>query len=195
MRVPFTWRPTGWFMIGWSAEIAPGTVKPMQYFGQHLVAYRSKEGELHVLDAHCLHLGAHLGHGGKVNGDCIQCPYHGWGWGPDGENQYIPYEDRPNKSKKLRSWPVKERHECVWIRHDPAGGSPRWDIPDIWSVVAHLPGKQEDYYRTYPELSIKYEHEPASTTAWRSGQRPSTTRPPICSTRSGCRGRRATTRG
>src|SRR2546421_234852 len=106
MKVPFTWRPTGWFMIGWSSEFPQGTVKPLKYFGQDLVAYRTEEGSLHVLDAHCPHLGAHIGHGGKVNGDCVECPYHGWGYGPDGVNRYIPYEDRPNVSKKLRSWPV-----------------------------------------------------------------------------------------
>ena len=27
MRFPFTWRPTGWFMIGWSEEFAPGAVR------------------------------------------------------------------------------------------------------------------------------------------------------------------------
>ncbi len=160
MKVPFTWRPTGWFMIGWSADIAPGTSKPMQYFGQHLVAYRTEEGVLHVLDAHCLHLGAHLGHHGKVNGDCIECPYHGWGWGPDGENKYIPYEDRPNVSKRLRSWVVDERHECIFMWHDPAGGPPRWEMPDIWSIVPSIPGREEDYYRAFPEVSVKYEREP-----------------------------------
>ncbi|MGD9794801.1 MAG: Rieske 2Fe-2S domain-containing protein, partial [Acidimicrobiia bacterium] len=53
-------KPTGWFNIGWSAEIAPGGVKPMRYFGHDLVAFRSTTGELSVLDAHCRHLGAHL---------------------------------------------------------------------------------------------------------------------------------------
>lgn len=35
MKVPFTWKPTGWFMVGWSAEIPTGTVKPLKYFGGH----------------------------------------------------------------------------------------------------------------------------------------------------------------
>ena len=160
MKVPFTWRPTGWFMVGWSADFAVGTATALHYFGQQLVAYRTEGGELHVLDAHCLHLGAHLGHGGKVNGDCIECPYHGWGWGPDGVNRYIPYEDRPNVSKRLRSWPIREQHECVFLWHDPAGGPPRWDLPNVFDFVAHLPGAPEDYYRAYPEMSVKYDREP-----------------------------------
>ena len=53
---------------------------------QDLVAYRGDGGELHVLDAHCPHFGAHIGHGGRVVGDCVTCPYHGWEWGADGVN-------------------------------------------------------------------------------------------------------------
>lgn len=160
MKVPFTWQPTGWFMIGWSADFPAGTSRPLEYLGHHLVAYRTDEGALHVLDAHCPHLGAHLGHGGKVNGDCIECPYHGWGYGPDGINRYIPYEDRPNVSKRLRAWPVDERHECVFVWHDPQGGPPRWELPDLWTFGPALGSSPDAYYRAYPEMSVRYDREP-----------------------------------
>ena len=160
VKVPFTWKPTGWFMVGWSAEIAVGAAKPLEYFGRHLVAYRTDTGVLHVLDAHCPHLGAHLGHHGTVNGDCIECPYHGWGWGPDGTNRYIPYEDRPNPSKTIRTWPVLEQHECIFVWHAPDASAPRWDLPSPFDVVPELPSEASDFYRAYPELSIKYEREP-----------------------------------
>ena len=84
MKAPFTWKVTGWFMVGWSPEFPTGEVRPLQYFGEDLVAYRDEQGELHVLEAHCKHLGAHIGHGGKVVGDCVECRFHGWRWGPDG---------------------------------------------------------------------------------------------------------------
>lgn len=160
MKVPFTWKPTGWFMVAWSDEIPVGSVKPLRYFGGHQVAYRTEDGVLHVLDAHCPHLGAHLGHGGKVQGDCIVCPYHGWGYGSDGVNKFIPYEDRPNVSHSLRVWPVAEQHECVFVWHDPAGGPPRWEMPNLFTAIEHLPSQPGDYYRAYPEMSVKYEREP-----------------------------------
>jgi 3-ketosteroid 9alpha-monooxygenase subunit A len=160
VRFPFTWRPTGWFMIGWSAQFTVGTVTPLKYFGRHLVAYRTEESELVVLDAHCPHMGAHLGHGGSVQGDCIACPYHGWTWGPDGANREIPYEDRPNPSKRIRSWTVVEQHECAYIWHDPNGRPPRWDLPSVFSAFDGETADASDYYRAFPELSVKYEREP-----------------------------------
>jgi len=160
MQVPFTWRPTGWFMVGWSADFASGTAKPLKYFGGDQVAYREASGELHILDAHCPHLGAHLGHGGKVKDDCVVCPYHGWGYGPDGVNRFIPYEDRPNVSHSLKVWPLVEQHGCVWVWHDPVGGPPRWEMPDLFTMLPEVPGSEEMYYPPYPTLSVKYESEP-----------------------------------
>ena len=133
MKVPFTWKVTGWFMVGWSAEFAAGEVRPLRYFGEDLVAYRDESGELHVLSAHCRHLGAHIGHGGKVVGDCVECPFHGWRWGPDGTNRYIPYQpDRPNKALRLRVYPVREQYGCVFVWHQPDGKDPQWEMPDIF---------------------------------------------------------------
>lgn len=160
MQVPFSWKPTGWFMIGWSAEFPTGDVRPLQYFGEDLVAYRDEEGALHLLNAHCLHLGAHIGHGGKVVGDCVECPYHGWGWGPDGVNRYIPYEDRPNRSKQLRSWPVMEQYDCVFVWQHPHGDPPKWEMPDIFTSFPQFETDPAAYYRPYPEMSRRADREP-----------------------------------
>ncbi|MBL7498670.1 Rieske (2Fe-2S) protein [Frankia sp. CNm7] len=160
MKVPFTWKPTGWFMIGWSLDFPTGQVRSLRYFGEDLVAYRDDNGELHVLAAHCRHLGAHLGHGGKVNGDCIECPFHGWGWGPDGRNRYIPYQDQPNRGAQLRVWPVREQHGCVFVWHQPHGEEPRWEMPDIFTVFPQFETDPAAYYPPSPAMSRKQEREP-----------------------------------
>lgn len=160
MEVPFTWRPTGWFQVLWSGELGVGEVRPMQWFGQHLVAYRDEGGVAHVLDAHCPHLGAHLGFGGTVKGECVICPYHGWGWGPDGMNQFIPYEDRPNRSQGLRVWPVKEQCGIIFMWQHPEGLPPSWDLPTVFDAFPNQPATEDDYYRAYPELTDRWEREP-----------------------------------
>ena len=161
MKVPFTWKVTGWFMVGWSAEFPQGEVRPLRYFGDDLVAYRDDSGELHVLQAHCRHLGAHIGHGGKVVGDCVECPFHGWRWGPDGTNRYIPYQpDRPNRALKLRVYPVNEQHGCVFVWHQPQGKEPQWEMPDIFTSFPQFETDPSAYYRPYPEFSRRTENEP-----------------------------------
>ncbi|MGW0044890.1 Rieske 2Fe-2S domain-containing protein [Rhodococcus sp. NPDC003348] len=161
MKVPFTWKVTGWFVIGWSAEFPTGESRALHYFGEDLVAYRDEAGDLHVMTAHCKHLGAHLGHGGKVVGDCIECPFHGWRWGPDGSNKYIPYQpDRPNRTQKLRVYPVEEQHGVVFMWYQPQGGAPQWKLPDIFTKFPEFESGPDSYYRPFPEFSRRAEREP-----------------------------------
>ncbi|MEZ0049062.1 3-ketosteroid 9alpha-monooxygenase subunit A [Mycobacterium sp. MAA66] len=156
MKVPFTWKVTGWFMIGWSAEFTVGQTTALHFFGEDMAAYRDQNGELHLLEAHCKHLGAHIGHGGKVVGDCIECPFHGWRWGPDGTNRHIPYQpDRPNRALTLRSYPVKEQHGCVFMWYQPNGEPPQWDLPDIFLKFPQFDTDPNHYYRPYPEFSSR----------------------------------------
>src|SRR5262245_36038191 len=70
--------PRGWFMVCYSDELPVGETRPLRYFGQHLAAYRGEDGQVRVLDAHCPHMGAHLGVKGVVIGNLIACPFHGW---------------------------------------------------------------------------------------------------------------------
>ncbi|MGV0654431.1 Rieske 2Fe-2S domain-containing protein [Mycolicibacterium thermoresistibile] len=122
--------PTGWFQVAWSADIGERAVVPLHYFGRDLVAFRAADGKVNVLDAYCQHLGANLAHGGCVVDDGIQCPFHGWVWDGEGRNVSIPYEKRPNRGRRIRSYPVTEKNECVYIWHDVAGREPQWEVPD-----------------------------------------------------------------
>src|SRR5262249_47971167 len=70
--------PFGWFAVAYSDELGAGQVKALRYFGRELVLWRGEDGTARLLDAYCRHLGAHLGHGGRVNGNDIECPFHAW---------------------------------------------------------------------------------------------------------------------
>lgn len=160
MKVPFTWKPTGWFQIGWSPEFPESEPRPIHYFGEDLVAYRTRDGSLHVLEGHCQHLGAHLGYGGKVVGDCLECPFHGWQWGPDGYNAAIPGRDRPNRSRRLRVWPVVEQYGLVFLWHHPHGEPPAWEMLDIFDCFSDLGAPPEAYYTPYPRFVRRDGPEP-----------------------------------
>ena len=122
--------PSGWFQIGYSDRVKPGDVVPLKYFGRDLVMFRTEEGELSVLDAFCPHLGAHLGHGGKVRGSEIECPFHAWRFATDGKCTAVPYASHQPRKASVGSWRVKELANMVFCWHHPEGKAPDWDIPD-----------------------------------------------------------------
>ncbi|MHB8671400.1 MAG: Rieske 2Fe-2S domain-containing protein, partial [Acidimicrobiales bacterium] len=76
-RFPFP-IPFGWFHVAYPDEIPPGQVLPLRYFARDLVIWRDSGGAPHLMDAFCPHLGAHLGHGGTVDGAELVCPFHAW---------------------------------------------------------------------------------------------------------------------
>lgn len=128
-------RPTGWFQVAWSTDLAPGDVMSLNYFGLEMVAFRDLDGMVSVLDAHCQHLGANLAVGGCVVEGGIQCPFHGWIWSGQGRNVCIPYEDRPNRGRRMRSYPVTELNECIYIWHDVKRRDPLWQVPAALDVL------------------------------------------------------------
>jgi len=130
-RFPFTSYPTGWFRIGTSTALRIGDIQSLRYFGRDLVLFRTKDGNPHLLEAHCAHLGAHLGVGGCVNGNTIQCPMHGWQWNGKGVCEAIPSEHKKLPSAKMRDWPIREANGQIMAWHDEHGGMPAWEPPQL----------------------------------------------------------------
>lgn len=126
-RFPFP-VPKGWFAVAWSDELAVGAVRSLRYFARDLVLFRVEDGAAHVLDAHCPHLGAHLG-GGRVEGATVVCPFHGWRWDGAGRCTGIPYTDRIPPKARMRAWPIVEHSGSIFAWHDPAGGAPGFEVP------------------------------------------------------------------
>ena len=157
---PLSMRPTGWFQVAWSDELAVGDVRTMKYFGEELIAWRAQSGRVTVMAAYCEHLGAHLGFGGHVEGEVIQCPFHGWQWNAEGRNVCIPYEDRPNRGRRMTTYPVVERNESIYMWHDIEGRAPFFDAPDVFasfgdgSAAGYYP--QQRLYRQTLELHPQY---------------------------------------
>ena len=130
-RFPFP-VPFGWFCIGEPVDFPVQSAKPAFYWDRHLVIWRDDADALHVQDAFCPHLGAHLGHGGTVSDGCITCPFHGWRYDGDGTNVEIPYSDRVNRKAKLRTFPTVERNglSFAWY-HPDESVAPMWEVPEI----------------------------------------------------------------
>ena len=166
-RFPFP-IPFGWFCVGYPDEFPAGQAKALYYFASHLVGWRDHDGELHVQDAFCPHLGAHLGHGGTVEeAGCITCPFHGWKFGADGTNVEIPYSERVNKKARLRTYPVVERNglTMVWY-HPDESVEPMWDLPAFpefedepgWSAVVNTSYEIDTTWQEMAENGVDSAH-------------------------------------
>jgi len=143
-RYPFPASPNGWFSVGAAADLGPREVKSAKYFDRELVLFRGEDGRARVFDAHCPHLGAHLGVGGRVCGDGIACPFHGWRFDGEGQLVEVPRLDRPPRAS-AHAWPVCERNGRIFVWHHAADEPPSYDI-------------------------IEYRHDEASWTPWRNNR-------------------------
>ena len=126
-RYPFPAVPNGWFSVGTGADLAVGDVRPVSYLERDLVLFRGEDGDARVFDAHCPHLGANLGVGGRVCGDGIACPFHGWRFDGDGHLVEVPGVDRTPRAA-ARTWRVCERNGHIFVWHHAGGISPSYEV-------------------------------------------------------------------
>lgn len=121
--------PVGWFVVAFAHELEAGAPRALRYFGRDLVLFRDAEGAPALLDAHCPHLGAHLGVGGKVQGGVIECPFHAWRFDRTGQCVAVPYASSIPKRAQIRSYPTLERNGLVFAFYAPDERAPTYDIP------------------------------------------------------------------
>src|SRR3546814_8155693 len=80
-------------------------------------------------------LGAHMGHGGKVCGEHLRCPFHHWEYNTEGWCKNIPYAKvTPPIVKKqaiLRTLPMVEKYGMMWAWYHPLCEAPNWELPYI----------------------------------------------------------------
>jgi nitrite reductase/ring-hydroxylating ferredoxin subunit len=126
-RYPFPASPNGWFGIGACEDLAVGDVQAVRYLGRDLALFRGGDGTARVFTAHCPHLGAHLGVGGRVCGDGIACPFHGWRFDGDGALVEVPGLDRPPRAG-AKAWQVCECNGRIFVWHHADDAPPSFDV-------------------------------------------------------------------
>jgi 3-ketosteroid 9alpha-monooxygenase subunit A len=121
----------GWYLISWSTDLKPGGVMPLRYFGRDYVLFRGEDGQPTLLDAHCPHLGAHLGYGGHVEGNDIVCPFHAWRFASSGRCTDVPYASRIPPRAAVHAHPVQEHSGMILACFGPEGFEPDYEVPAI----------------------------------------------------------------
>jgi phenylpropionate dioxygenase-like ring-hydroxylating dioxygenase large terminal subunit len=121
--------PMGWYSVARSHELLVGEVKRVQSFEREFALYRTRSGKAVLQDAYCPHLGAHLGVEGRVVGEGIRCPFHGWRFNDQGACDHIPYCDEIPERARIRTWHVEEKNGEVYVWFHPENTMPQWELP------------------------------------------------------------------
>jgi len=118
-----------WHPVGASERV---TSKPqrVKLLGEELVLYRGASG-LALMELRCAHRRVALDHG-RVEGDCIRCPYHGWLYERTGQCLEQPAEPEGSSFKekiRLGAYQVQEVGGLVfaYLGPEPAPLLPHYD--------------------------------------------------------------------
>ena len=125
-----------WYPIALSQEITNDEPLEVDIMSLKFVAFRDTAGKAHVLSNTCIHRGGSLA-GGKVKGDCVACPYHGWEFNGDGQCMYLPTNPLDTKlpaRAKVDSYPTQERYGIVFAFLGDLGENER---PPLYDIVEY----------------------------------------------------------
>lgn len=125
--------PYGWYCLGRSSDIDSGELLTKKLGEQEVVLFRTTSGKLNAIEAYCPHLGAHLGHGGSVEGEDIKCPFHGFCFNGFGNCTKTGYGTKPPPTAKAKTWHVRDKNGFILVYHSSNEEEPQWEVPDIES--------------------------------------------------------------
>jgi phenylpropionate dioxygenase-like ring-hydroxylating dioxygenase large terminal subunit len=121
-----------WYPMATSEELQDKPLK-VRALGQDFVVFRGEDGKAKCLSNTCTHRGGSLS-GGKIKGNCIQCPYHGWEFDEEGCVNRIPsLGPNPKIPSRTRidAYPVDEKHGLVFAFLGDLSESERPPIIDV----------------------------------------------------------------
>lgn len=159
--------PNGWYAVCSLEDLRKQKVFPIKSLGRDMVAFQTESGAISVLDAHCPHQGAHLGHGGTIKGETIECPFHKWGFDRSGKCQNVPYSKCVPKGKKsqLHAYPTVERLGMVVIYYSEDYSAPTWEIPQFsddlqgnWTKITYSKMMIKTHIQELAENGIDTQH-------------------------------------
>ncbi|MEY4760774.1 MAG: vanillate monooxygenase [Pseudomonadota bacterium] len=118
-----------WYVAAWDEELLRGKLLNRRLLGESIVLFRDSKGAVSALQDRCPHRFAPL-RMGSLDGDVLQCRYHGLKFNGSGECVHNPHGAVP-RAARVTTYPVVERHSVVWIwMGDPDKADPD-SIPDF----------------------------------------------------------------
>jgi vanillate O-demethylase monooxygenase subunit len=102
-----------WYVAAWADEIVHAPLA-RTLLGEPIVLFRDRTGTVGALEDRCCHRGTPLRFGEVVESG-LQCGYHGLVFDCAGSCVSIPGQAKIPAKARVRSYPVVEKDEFVWI--------------------------------------------------------------------------------
>lgn len=118
-----------WYASAWSAELGR-ELQPRTICNIPMVQYRRLDGAPVVLEDACWHRLLPLSMG-KLEGDDVECGYHGLVFNASGKCIHMPDGQEPPPRACVRTFPVIERHGLIWIWPGDAALADADKVPDL----------------------------------------------------------------
>ncbi len=141
-----------WYVAAWDHEVRRQELFRRRICNQPVVLYRREDGNPVALEDRCCHRHMPLSEG-KLRGDNVECAYHGLTFNPSGTCIRIPSQKVIPPEAHVRSYPVVEKYQWIWIwMGDPALADPEkiedfhWMDDPYWRAKGErldLPGNYQ----------------------------------------------------
>ena len=133
----------GWYSALWSHELKDQPIG-RTFLNEKVALFRNASGQVGALEDCCCHRAAPLSRG-ELAGEYLACGYHGLKFDVSGRCVEVPGQSQVPDGAKVRSYPVLEKWNVIWIwMGDPTKADPA-TIPDMpWlsdSNWATTPGR------------------------------------------------------
>jgi phenylpropionate dioxygenase-like ring-hydroxylating dioxygenase large terminal subunit len=102
-----------WWVAAFSAEVGQSLLGRW-LLDTPVLLYRTESGQAVALEDRCPHRSAPLSRGCR-KGDAVQCGYHGFTFGADGQCTVVPTMSVVPASIRVRSFPVVESKPYIWV--------------------------------------------------------------------------------
>ncbi|MGI9305156.1 MAG: Rieske 2Fe-2S domain-containing protein [Gammaproteobacteria bacterium] len=105
-----------WHPVAAADSVAEGALVGVKLLEHDIVVWRAGD-ELRAWRDRCVHRGTRLSLGNVIDGDCVQCPYHGWIYDRNGRCVHIPAMPghEPPARAQVQSFAVQERYGLLWV--------------------------------------------------------------------------------
>lgn len=126
---------SAWHLVALSGSVRHGALLSRMVAGTPIVLFRNQDGLAALLDR-CPHRNYPLS-AGRVVGQTLECPYHGWRFGADGHCRSVPgCEIADGRALKAHPVAVAERHGGIFVRLGEDGAAEP-DLPPLVTAPGH----------------------------------------------------------